>query len=141
MFEGNCYQGEGVNHDGEKFHGVFRIERTEKVPSFAFEHTATRMSDDVVVHRESGFIGKDDSNEWLLTVHMEELPCLTVHSLIDHERDRYVFAYKGKNDLTGFNSELVFEMEEGGFKYLHRWAMKGEVSDKSWCLLHAVSET
>ena len=138
MFTSTHYVCQGINHDGDEFTGEFTVQITQNVSAQSFQYTAVRNSDAAVVHRENGFIGSDDQGKFMLVNHMEELPCVTVHVLVKQVADSYVFEYEGTGSLDGFKSELVFEFNDGGFRYLHRWAMGGDVSDESWCLLKPV---
>ena len=137
-FSAQRYQGTGINHDKEEFEGQFSVSSLAGTPSQSLSYTATRLSDRTVVHREIGLLTENEQGELQLHVHMEELPCTTVHQLKSQSQDCWVFEYHGQGKLAGFSSELVFQFEGEKFKYLHRWAMAGEVSDKSWCLLERV---
>ncbi|WP_196161144.1 hypothetical protein [Reinekea sp. G2M2-21] len=134
-FTSQYYSGTGINHDREEFSGSFKVEALPGTQTKAYRYIATRTADNTKVHEEVGLITINENNEPALHVHMEEMPCTTVHKLKEANEKRWVFEYKGHNQLAGFTSELVFEFDGDKFKYLHRWAMGGEVSDKSWCLL------
>lgn len=127
------WKGRGINHDNEAFNGIFTADPLTGKDSFSLRYRAIRANDQTQIHDEIGLLARDEDNNWSLYLHMEELPCATVHSLQECSESRWVFAYHGSGSLAGFSSELVFEFSESGFRYLHRWAMGGEVSDKSWC--------
>lgn len=134
------YAGTGINHDKEEFEGKLTVLGLPGTTTKSLHYIATRLSDDVKVHEELGYLAKNENGEEILHVHMEELPCVTIHTVKDASEDRYVFAYKGIGLIEGFSSELVFEFDEEKVTYLHRWAMSGAVSDKSWCLLEPIGD-
>ena len=129
------YCGKGINHDQEEFVGTFQLRPLANTTTKAFRYIATRTSDNQSIHEEAGLLSEDEQGLLCLHVHMQELPCLTVHCLKEQTGNLWVFAYQGSGNLAGFNSELVFEFDGLSFRYAHRWAMAGDVSDKSWCLL------
>lgn len=98
-----------------------------------------RISDGEKVHEELALLTTNENGDKTLHLHMEELPSITVHSLSHNDDAVWTFSYTGTGQLEGFNSELVFEWDERKVKYLHRWAVNGEVGDKSWCLLEPVN--
>ena len=134
-FKHERYVGTGINHDKEEFKGYFEVNKLPRFETYTVRYVANRVSDNQKVHEELGYLSVDDEGELLLNVHMEEMPITTPHKLVESTDTRFVFEYRGHGQLAGFNSELVFEFEGEKFRYLHRWAMNGEVSDKSWCLL------
>lgn len=135
QFNHSSYVGTGINHDHEPFQGRFVVTSLQNTNTYQYSYIATRTSDGEKVHEEVGLIGNSETGEQILTVHMEELPCHTTHSLTRNENSEFCFSYEGSGSLAGFSSELVFQFGESGFKYLHRWAMGGVPSDKSWCQL------
>lgn len=132
-FNKTLYKGVGLNHDKEEVQGVFEVHPIAKTDSYRYTYIATRTLDGLKVHEEAGMFGKDEQGHWILNVHMEEMPCHTQHRLAKSTDNTFDFRYRGTGKIEGFNSELVFEFSDDGFRYLHRWAMGGEVSDKSWC--------
>jgi hypothetical protein len=133
-----AYVGIGVNHDKEDFRGSFKVESLAGTNTKFIRYVANRVSDNEKVHEEVGLLTENESGDLVFHVHMEEMPCTTVHTLKNKSESRWVFEYKGSGNILGFSSELVFEFEGKQFKYLHRWAIGGEISDKSWCILKPV---
>jgi hypothetical protein len=132
-FKFKKYVGKGVNHDKDEFEGVIEIQQLPHMQTNTLKYVATRLKDDVKVHEELGLLTQNENDELEFHLHMEELPCATLHSLKQTTGTQWVFEYQGKGKIAGFSSELVFEFNAEGFKYTHRWAMGGEVSDRSWC--------
>lgn len=132
------YKGHGINHDQEEFEGKFEVVQLPGTNTKQLRYLANRMSDGTKVHEEVGLLTENEDGKVELHVHMEELPCVTVHAVKAQSDDRWVFEYHGSGRIAGFSSELVFEFEGETFKYLHRWALNDKVSDKSWCLLEPV---
>lgn len=132
--EALTFAGYGVNHDRESFHGVFTVQPLTGKNSFTTQYQAIRSTDKSIVHTEVGLLTQAMDGEWHFHLHMEELPCVTEHRLKSNTENRWVFFYRGCDALAGFDSELVFDfINEGQFRYTHRWAMNEELSDKSWC--------
>jgi len=134
-FERAIYAGVGVNHDNEEFQGIFEVQPLSNTGTYRYTYIAIRLSDDLTLHEEFGLIGRNEIGGLVLTVHMAEMPCHTTYLMNRQENDTFIFTYVGKGNVEGFKSELVFEFGKDRFRYLHRWAMEGEVSDKSWCEL------
>ena len=133
-FEHTYYEGQGVNHDQDEFKGSFFVQKLPQLPTYTLKFVATRLKDDVKVHEELGMLTVNENDELQFHLHMEELPCATLHTVKENLDSKWIFEYQGTGKIEGFSSELVFEFDGEGFKYTHRWAMGGEVSDKSWCL-------
>jgi len=133
------YVGTGINHDREEFRGEVKVEMLPGTTKF-IRYIATRISDGKKLHEEVGLLTKSEAGDLVFHVHMEEMPCVTVHTLKESTESRWIFEYQGSGNITGFSSELVFEFEGDNFKYLHRWAMGGEVSDKSWCFMEPINK-
>lgn len=140
-FKYGNYIGQGINHDKEEFRGEFQVQSLPKANSKSIRYLAIRVSDNTKVHEEIGLLTENEDGVLELHVHMEEMPCVTIHTLKEKTASRWVFEYEGKGKIAGFSSELVFEFEGDKFRYLHRWAMGGEISDKSWCLLEPINNT
>lgn len=136
-FEARRYQGQGVNHEGETFDGVFLVEPIEGTPAYRYSYQANRASDGARVHFETGLIGLNEDSTAVIHVQMDELPCVSLHALSEHSETTYRFAYEGHGSLAGFVSELVFRFHESGFRLTHRWALNDDLQDRSWCDLDA----
>ena len=128
------YVGFGINHDGEEFRGEFVLTPISNTPALAYTYKAF-LTDGEKIHEESGIFSFDETGNSVVANHMDELPCVTLHRLFKQQERCFHFSYTGVGDIAGFNSELVFEFLDSGFKYKHRWAMGGDPEDKSWCEL------
>lgn len=133
------FVGQGVNHEGEAFRGVFEVQPLINNSAVMLHYTATR-TDGVHLHKETTLLATNADGKLCLWPVMEELPFVLPHaevsSTLDSDRTLVVVFSSGpRQDVEAFREEITIEIgPTGGLRYAHSWGMPGgEFAQRSSC--------
>jgi hypothetical protein len=133
-------QGEGINHEGERFLGHLEVQPLVAGAAVLLVYTA-RLEDGSVVHEEATLLGRHLDGALCLWPVMSELPAICPHvqkpSPSAEQATSAVFAFGDRDDRSTFREEISLSFAAGGaLTYTHAWGLPGgEFADRSSCLL------
>lgn len=136
------FQGEGINHEGERFMGQVRVQPLVDGTALLLSYVA-RLQDGSLVHEEATLVGRQNDGTLCLWPVMSELPAVYPHpqkSVSSGEQaETVVFAFGDRDERDRFREEISISISRSGaLTYAHAWGLPGgEFADRSSCVLLA----
>ncbi len=136
------FQGEGINHEGERFIGHVRVQSLVEGTAVLLSYVA-RLQDGSLVHEEAALVGRQNDGSLCLWTVMSELPAVYPHrqrSVSSGEpAETVVFAFGDRDERDRFREEISISVSKTGtLTYAHAWGLPGgEFADRSSCVLLA----
>jgi hypothetical protein len=107
--EARILQGEGVNHEEERFHAELRVEPLVDGRAVMLRYRAT-LEDGSLVHEECTLLGAGRSGALTLWPVMAELPVVIPHEhrpALAPTPEAFVFSSGDREDETAFREEIT----------------------------------
>ena len=127
--EARILQGEGVNHEAERFHAELRVEPLVDGRAVMLRYRAT-LQDGSLVHQECTLLGAGQSGALCLWPVMAELPVVIPHEhrpALASTPDAFVFSSGDRDDETAFREEITIAFgPDRTLTYAHAWGLPGE---------------
>ncbi len=136
------FQGEGINHEGERFTGQVRVQPLVEGAAVLLSYVA-RLQDGSLVHEEAALVGRQNDGTLCLCPVMSELPAVYPHqqrsASSGEQAETMVFAFGDRGERDRFREEISISLSKSGtLTYAHAWGLPGgEFADRSSCVLLA----
>lgn len=124
------FDGSGMNHDGEMFHGTIEISAAPGGRGIRLHYVAKGL-DGTLFHEEKSLIAQSPTGPIALWTIGTNHPGITRHDLrLDEVHEdgsrRLTFAFGDRDNTDIYREEITVELTaEGGLGYHYAWAMPG----------------
>ena len=122
-------QGEGVNHEAERFRAELHVEPLVDGRAMMLRYRAT-LEDGSLVHEECTLLGLGPTGALCLWPVMAELPVVMPHEhrpALAPTPEAFVFSSGDRDDQTAFREEITIAFgPDRTLTYAHAWGLPGE---------------
>lgn len=130
------FRGEGVNHEGQEFVGLFEGEQIPNGLKFIFQALGR---DSTPFHIESSLLGKNLNETLSLYVLSSNHPgiferTLRRHECLESDSELFVFGFGEPADRDSFREEIHLRIEADAVVYTYFWGLPGgDFAERSGC--------
>ena len=131
------YKGIGINHDGDKFTGLFQL--TPIIDNKGIEISFTAKGEDgTIYHQEKSTIAPSEDGTICLWTLNNNVPFQYAHELeecetVEGAKNTFKFSHNKPSDLDKFREAISIDIwANGDISYRYAWGMpNGEFEDRS----------
>ncbi len=131
------YQGEGINHENEKFQGTFILTEVLNGVGFQIQFEArSLLNSSVVIHSEFSTVATNAMGGVSLFNLNTNVPFLIEHQLVKEttkpDDKNFIFRFGDLSNLNSFREEVHLTLGASSIRYDYHWGMpKGDFSLRS----------
>lgn len=131
------YQGEGINHENEKFRGTFSLVEILNGAGFQIQFEArSLLNSSIVFHSEFSTVATNAAGGVSLFNLNTNVPFLAEHVLVQEtakSNDKnFIFRFGDVSNPNSFREEIHLKMNSTSIRYDYHWGMPhGEFSFRS----------
>lgn len=137
------YRGQGLNHEGERFDGIFELIEISRGSGFQIKFQARSIDTQTVFHSEVSTLSPTPSGEYSLFNLNSNTPFMCEHKLVTNEikdnRFQLKFRFGNLEDQNSFREEIFLEAFDKTIRYQYSWGLPGgDFSERSKVILSIV---
>jgi ketosteroid isomerase-like protein len=125
-----CYEGEGINHEGQPFIGRLALQPVLDGRGFTIKFSATGK-EGTVYHQEESTIAPSINEKLVLWNFNTNTPGMVAHELRDSQAKTgvaksLVFGFNQPMDTSTFREEIALDiLSDSGISYTYSWGLPG----------------
>lgn len=124
-----CYQGQGINHEGEKFDGIFELTEVAQGAGYQIKFQAKSLDLKTVFHSEVSTLSATMNGGFSLFNLNSNTPFMCEHKLVTNEiKDACLqlkFRFGNIEDNNSFREEISLEATNKTISYGYSWGLPG----------------
>ncbi len=124
------YQGDGINHESQKFVGTFDLQTLLGDAGFQIQFEARSESDpSLLFHSEISTVASNARGGICLFNLNTNMPFLAEHELVEEksnpEEKHLIFRFGNVADRSSFREEIHLKLFADAIRYEYHWGMPG----------------
>ncbi len=123
------YQGQGINHEGEKFNGNFELTEIAEGAGYQIKFQAKSLDSKKIFHSEVSTLSATVSGEFALFNLNSNTPFMCEHKLVTNEIKsdhlQLKFRFGNIEDKNSFREEILLSAVDKTISYQYSWGLPG----------------
>lgn len=130
------YRGQGINHEGEKFDGIFELTEIAEGTGYQIKFQAKSLDEKKTFHTEVSILSATKAGGVSLFNLNSNTPFMCEHKMVAHEiKDntlQFKFRFGNIEDKHSFREEIYIEAKDHEIFYQYSWGLpEGVFADRS----------